>query len=223
MLSDELHFDGFEPESVSSKLQGWAYSNRWAVAFASFGLIFLLGALFSMNSGVFSGEKVEVLGADTSLNLSENANNITVEIAGQVQKPGVYTLKTSDRVEQLLVSAGGLGASADREWIEKNLNRAAKLVDGQKIYIPRKGELASQGVSLQGYQAGNSGNVAGAQSGMVNINTASLKELDSLTGIGATRAQAIIDNRPYSAIDELVSKKVITKSVFEKIKDKISL
>jgi competence protein ComEA len=215
-MSDELYFQESE-SNVSSKLQGWLFSNKWAVATASFGLIFILAALFSLNSGMFAGDKVEVLGSSIDSSQAETINKITVEIAGQVQKPGVYTLLASDRVEQLLVSAGGLSSDADRGWIEKNLNRAAKLVDGQKIYIPKKGENSTS-LSLI-----TSSNQIQNQNGMVNINSASLKELDSLPGIGATRAQAIIDNRPYSSFDELVSKKALPKSVFEKIKDRLAI
>ena len=52
------------------------------------------------------------------------------------EKPGVYRLSQDDRIDDALIVAGGVSASADREWMEKFLNRAAKLSDGQKIYIP---------------------------------------------------------------------------------------
>ncbi len=223
MLSDELHFQGFEPESRLSKLQGWALSNRWALSVAGLGVAFMLVAIFTLNTDMFKGEKVEILGSSSQLRQGSDGqasleNKITVEIAGEVQKPSVYELKSVDRVEQLLVISGGFTAIADREWVEKNLNRASKLTDGQKIYIPKKGEISpslsqssSQGVGLP------------AQRALVNINSASLAQLDALPGIGAVRAQSVISNRPYMAIDELLSRKVLPSSVFNKVKDQITI
>jgi len=143
-------------------------------------------------------------------------SKIVVEIAGEVIRPGVYEFSGESRIDELLVRAGGFTANADREWISKSLNRAARLVDGQKIYIPAKGEVVSNVVTQL---SGNSGGAGG----VVSINTASLGELDKLSGIGQVRAQAIVDNRPYLAVEELFSRKVLPKSVFEKIKDKIGL
>jgi len=133
-------------------------------------------------------------------------------LAGAVMQPGVYELPSASRLKDLLARAGGLSASADREWIEKNLNLAQKLEDAQKVYIPSQMETE--------------GEVAGEEtvvSGKININTASASELDTLWGIGEARAKAIIDNRPYSSVDELQTKKVIPSNVFERIKDEITV
>ena len=141
----------------------------------------------------------------------EEEGTIWVDLAGAVMRPGVYELPSDSRFKDLLARAGGLAAEADREWVEKNLNLAEKLEDGQKVYIPSQME---------------SGEVAGEEtvvSGKININTASASELDTLWGIGEVRAKDIIDSRPYSSIDELLTKKVIPSNVFEKIKEKITV
>ncbi|MFA6282333.1 MAG: SLBB domain-containing protein, partial [Candidatus Omnitrophota bacterium] len=78
----------------------------------------------------FGGTKVEVLSESDEI---DNSKNITVEIAGEVIKPGVYKLSDGSRVDDLLVLAGGLTADADRSWTDKYLNRAAKVTDGQKV------------------------------------------------------------------------------------------
>jgi competence protein ComEA len=69
------------------------------------------------------------------------------------------------------------------------------------------------------------GQVSGTQvnSGKININSASAQQLDTLPGIGTVRAQKIIDNRPYSTINDLVKKKVLGEGIFEKLKDQISV
>ncbi len=187
------------------------------------GLILLgLGFFLSKNAFNLSPTKVEVLEATTE---GVGTNSFVVmEIAGEVEKPGVYKLQNGSRIEDALVVAGGLSQNADRSWVEKSLNRAAKLSDGQKVYIPGVGE------HFDWLSAKNSGTYQNTSSvfsergsGLTNINTASLSQLDSLPGIGQVYAQNIIEHRPYSSIEELLSKGVLKKTVYEKIKDKITV
>lgn len=144
----------------------------------------------------------------------EIQTNIYVDVGGAVEKPGVYQLQSSSRVNEALVIAGGLGEEADREWVERNLNLAAKVTDGQKIYIPSQREtekvapLQGKGTTLRD---------------KININTASIAELDTLWGVGPATAEKIISGRPYSNIEDLLTKKIIKSNVYETIKDKISL
>ncbi len=107
--------------------------------------------------------------------------------------------------------------------MEKYVNRAAKLVDGQKIYVPRQNEqsvniTANNLVGDQGTSLGTSTYT----SVLININTASLKDLESLSGIGPVYAQSIIEHRPYSSVEELLSKEALKVHVYEKIKDKVT-
>lgn len=191
-------------------IQDWLVKNRIVVALALVGLFFLGFGIFLFRAGLFEDTKVEVIEATTPA-----GGDIIVEIAGSVEKPGVYKLAAGARTDDLLIAAGGLASGADREWVGKNLNRAAKVVDGQKIYVPAKGEVAS---NTKSGGSSISDRVLGTAGGLINLNTATMSELDGLAGIGAVRAQSIIDNRPYSSVDELLTKKVVPKSVFEKIK-----
>lgn len=147
---------------------------------------------------------------------SKEEGTVWVDLVGAVMNPGVYELPNGSRIKDLLARAGGLSAQADREWIEKNMNLALKLNDGQKVYVPKQGER------VEGQEGERIGQVAGV-SEKININTASASELDTLWGIGEVRAKAIIENRPYTLIDELLTKKIIPKNVFEKIKEEISV
>lgn len=151
--------------------------------------------------------------------------NLMIDIEGGVQKPGVYRLKTDARVQDVLVAAGGFSPDADMQWTQHSLNLAAKVSDGMKIYVPRIGEQSSaSSTSITGSAGGAGGSVAGVSTnGFVSVNNASAKELEDLPGIGPVTAGKIIDNRPYGSIDELLSKKAVGKSVFEKIKELISL
>lgn len=199
-------------------LENFLLENRVLVIFVLIGLILLGAGLFFLRTGGVSSSKVEILEPSQQGSQSE----IVVEISGSVEKPGVYKLVAGSRVEDGLIAAGGLSAAADREWVEKNINRAAKLSDGQKIFIPDKQSNLQSANKNGGYQSVST--VLGDKiTSLVNINTASAKELDTLPGIGPVYAQKIIEQRPYSTTEELVSKKIIPNSTYEKIKDRISV
>jgi len=181
-------------------------ANRYQISIilALIGLA-LVGAGLSVSKFVSgSGQPQFVRGGSGG----EESNGIKVDIEGAVGHPGVYTLADSARVKDAINQAGDLAENADRTWIAQNLNLAAKLSDGQKIYIPAVGEA---------------GKVASEKSGKININTASASELDQLPDIGPVRAEKIISGRPYTRVEELLSKKVVGESTFEKIKDKIAV
>ena len=173
-----------------------------------YGLIGLLGSSPDSNDLIF--EK-----ADSHESSSPSAS-LVVDVEGAVVSPGVYNLPNGSRVKDALIASGGVSAQADRLWVAKNLNLALKIIDGAKIYIPFEGEKQSGNDSTLGSSTLGS-------SGTININSASEKELDTLPGVGPVTAQKIIDSRPYQALEDLVSKKVVSSGVFEKIKDKISL
>lgn len=176
--------------------------------FFSYGLIVLIGGSKSA-----SDEVIFEQGDGQVLNSSEA--KITVDIEGAVLNPGVYNLSSDSRLKDAFVAAGGFSQSADKEWVTKNLNLAQKLIDGAKIYVPKTGENTKESNLENGAE-----NLSKSQ---ININTASVKELDILPGIGLVTAQKIIDSRPYSTIDDLLSKKVVNNRVFEKIKEKITV
>jgi len=192
------------------------FKNRYLILIVLLGLILMsLGYFFSKNLGLPSTSKIEVL--DASGELSDNVKNETpefiVEISGEVEKPGVYKLPFNSRIDDLLIVSGGLSSSADREWVDANINRAAKLSDGQKLYIPKVNQILGTSLTISG---------GGIETGLVNINTADAKLLDNLSGIGPVYANNIIEHRPYSNTLELVSKGAIPNNVYLKIKEEIS-
>ncbi|HEX8965607.1 MAG TPA: ComEA family DNA-binding protein [Patescibacteria group bacterium] len=145
----------------------------------------------------------------------KTVKTIIVDVEGAVFKSGAYTIPENSRVQDALIAAGGISVDADQKYFEQKINLAAKLVDGAKIYIPRTGESI--------LDSGAETATVGQQQTPININTASLAVLDSLPGIGQTLAQRIIDSRPYQAIEDLVTKKVLGQKVFDKIKDQLSV
>jgi len=143
----------------------------------------------------------------------ENPEELVVDIAGAVVRPGVYQLSNNSRVNDLLVACGGLTQWADQHFIERDLNRARLISDGEKIYIPYIGEEIAV-VALPG-QSGSK----------ININKAVIGELESLSGIGFAYASAIIEYRQdkgsFSSIEEIKNVPGIGEKTFEKIKDSI--
>lgn len=149
---------------------------------------------------------------------------IRVDIAGEVLAPGVYEMEEGSRIIDALGAAGGLSAEADREYLSKNLNQAAKLVDGSKIYIPSVGETNSAKSSSLSHLSSlsNLSDLSGFRK-MINLNTASQKELEALPGVGPVTAEKIIAGRPYQAIEELKNRKIMGTSLYEKLKDSLTV
>lgn len=135
-------------------------------------------------------------------------NSILVDIEGAIVSPGVYRVSQGARVNDLLTLAGGFLADADTPRINKTLNRAAVLSDGAKIYIPFLDETTP--LQMQKILT-------------VSVNTASAAELESLPGVGSVIAEKIIAARPYSSLEELVQKAVMSASLFDKCKDQLVL
>lgn len=142
---------------------------------------------------------------------------IVVHVAGEVNNPGVYTLSNNARMIDAVKAAGGATARADLEVI----NLATPLTDSSQVYVPAKG-VAERPVFARPRPGING--VAPTQnssdsSGIVNINRASVSELDALPGVGPSTAQAIVDyrttNGPFGAPEDLLNVKGIGPAKFE--------
>ena len=151
---------------------------------------------------------------DVSLAISLN---IVVHVAGEVKNPGVYTLPSGARMIDAVTAAGGATARADLEVI----NLATPLIDSSQIYVPAKGVAAHPAFARP--QPGINGVVSSSnsasESGLVNINRASVTELDSLPGVGPSTAQAIVEYRvahgPFASPEDLLNVKGIGPAKFE--------
>lgn len=171
---------------------------------------------FQGNESAFhiSSEPQEVM--RKPLDVEEGEEEIIVHLSGAVQRPGVYYLAEGDRVLHLLKRGGGAALDGDLD----RLNLAAPLYDGQKVHVPRKTEGENQASSLHP-------GVEMTAGGKININTSSKQQLETLTGVGPTRAQAILDYReqegPFSTKEELMNVPGIGEKTFAALKDRITL
>ena len=160
---------------------------------------------------------------------------IYVDVCGAVANPGVFQLAAGSRVFQAIEAAGGYLPEAALTCV----NRAGVLTDGQQLYILTQEEMERQGLdpaemsgASDGQMNGSAGTgqnagltVQAQQDNRININTADEAQLTTLTGIGATRAQAIIsyrqENGPFAAIEDIMNVQGIKEGTFAKIKDEI--
>lgn len=160
--------------------------------------------------------------------MAQTKSKISVEVAGAVNKPGLFSLNPDNRVSDAIALAGGITKDADQDFVNSMLNQARQLEDGEKIFIPQKAVAATttqKATSATTASSTTNGQVAAGQ--IVNINTASLDELDTLPGIGPAYAQRIIDyrtqNNGFKSINTIQDVKGIGPITFEKLKDLITI
>lgn len=151
---------------------------------------------------------------------------LRVDVIGAVLQPGVQTLAPGSIVDDAIRAAGGPAEDADLERV----NKAVELQDGAQVYVPRKNDATAhpvlsaptaaptaEPVALAVPQR-NAAAIPAAGAALVNINTATLDELDTLPGVGPKTAQLIVDGRPYATVDDLLRVKGIGPATLAKIK-----
>ncbi len=148
---------------------------------------------------------------------------IAVHVIGAVPRPGLYEFPEGARVQDAIDAAGGMLAVANPDA----LNLAALLADGQQLDIPYKdgSQPANDNSTFDLPSSATDVPSSDVNQDLININTASLEELDSLPGIGPTTAQKILDyrneNGPFSAIEDIMNVSGIGPDTFEDIQDMI--
>jgi competence protein ComEA len=141
---------------------------------------------------------------------------VVVDVAGEVRKPGVYEFAEGDRIVDAIQAAGGATAKADLQA----LNLAAPVQDGVQVLVPAKVPAGGGAPTAPGA----TGSMPGA---LININTASATELETLPGIGEVISQAIVDyrtqNGPFASVDDLESVSGIGPSILEDVRDLVTI
>jgi competence protein ComEA len=156
------------------------------------------------------------------------APDVLVYVCGAVRSPGVVHLPAGARVADALEQAGGATPKAELSAV----NLAAKVTDGQQIVVPERGTTAPAAAAAGATAGGaatsaGSGAAAAVPGALVNINTASLAELDTLQGVGPSTAQKIIDYRTssggFKTIDDIKNVPGIGDAKFAALKDFITV
>jgi competence protein ComEA len=176
-----------------------------------------LGAWLVFASGAAPATSNDVLdpfGEPSASAVAVSSEMLVVDVEGAVLRPGIIELPTGSRVADAIEAAGGYGPQVDLVAAAAQVNLAAVLRDGQQIVVPLMGAASG----------GGSGN--GGAGGLVDLNAASPEELDALPGIGPVTVQKIVAARaeqPFTSLEEMVTRKVLTNAQVDKIRDLVTL
>ena len=198
------------------KWESWSLSVKAAVIGGVLLLLVGVGGLFSKKEEAVEELAVvetTVLAEKTEVSTTQEAV-IFVDIKGAVKNPGVYQMKSGDRVKDALDAAGGLTDEADSQKV----NLAQRVEDQMVIVVPKVGEEVTE------IPAGAMSKEA-AKDGKVNINTATVEELKTLKGVGEKKAEAIIEyrkkNGSFKTKEDLMKVRGIGKKLFESFQERI--
>lgn len=197
----------------------WAGGETFAIARGSAG-----ATIETVPAVADEGDEENVAAADAleDADQGDDAGPVVVDVDGAVAHPGVYELRANARVADAIDAAGGLVSDADTT----SINQAARVGDGEKVYVPREGEEGTPATGVSSNSdtdagSGGGGATGTASSGLININTATLTELDELPGVGPATAQAIIDEREahgaFSTPEDIMRVSGIGEKKFEKL------
>jgi len=199
-------------------------------------IYYLYISLYKDNSAYFF-EDNELLSNNTTFSNSEETfyensnfkineeNNIIVYVCGAVKESKVISIKENSRICDAIDAVGGLNSDADLTYI----NLASIIEDGDKIYIPKKGEVLNTDSDYSfsqnnSYLNNDSSNIKNTK---ININTATQTQLETIPGIGPSTALKIInyrnENGKFSSIDEIKNVSGIGESKFEELKKYVNI
>lgn len=173
-------------------------------------------------------EKVMVTNAVNTTRVEETTTmmpqNCYVDIKGEVLRPGVYEFSCESRIQEVIKKAGGFTEEAD----ETKINLAQKITDQMQIIVPNLHSKQEGGVTEGNSEKGNLSNTTPSNSkqGTVNINTATLEELQTIKGIGKKKAEAILQYRKehgaFRTKEDLLQVKGIGKKALEAIESQVT-
>ncbi|GAA4156205.1 hypothetical protein GCM10022286_06210 [Gryllotalpicola daejeonensis] len=203
---------------------------RWRIGVGAAIVLLVLGVAVAVVAGLVSGgggaQPIAELtpspgGVVTPATAVPTAASVVIHVLGQVKRPGVYELPDGARVIDAVGAAGGFTAGAD----QSGLNLAQVLADGQQVLVPTPGQALPPAAA-----AGGSGATAGgtpAPGAKIDLNAATLEQLETLPRVGPAMAQRIIDwrtqNGRFASVDDLKNVTGIGDKTFADLKDLVAV
>ncbi|SFX53891.1 competence protein ComEA [Thermoactinomyces sp. DSM 45891] len=208
-------------------LSRWTDREKKLVVALSVAVLCLLAVLLFRGEGWLSAEGLPVKNVEKSQDWldqnekmalvppkRESVQLFVVDVKGAVKKPGIYQFKKATRLYEVIETAGGSTDDADL----KKVNLAQEIADGSVLYIPRKGEESQPLVGQSDFSDKN---------GKIAINSANSTELEELPGVGAAKAEAIIQyrdkNGPFKRVADIAKVPGIGEKLLARFKDKITV
>lgn len=222
-------------EQIQERVKG--LDHREAIGLALIAVLLVAGAAFwyvrSLPSRVEIAASLPAAGplavpepGPSSSGSPPPAAAIYVHVAGRVRHPGVYAFRQGDRVIDAIRRAGGARAHADL----RSINLAALLTDGEQIVVARRtpgAQLPAASGTSSGGGSGSTGGGPGGSGQLINLNTATLDELETLPGIGPVLGQRIVDYRdqrgPFGVIEDLMNVSGIGDKRFADLKPYVTV
>jgi competence protein ComEA len=209
-VEEELH-------AVVERLRALGSERRWTVVLLACLAVAAGGAWLhaSAHAGVSPpGGSVPRARPSESIAVSAPAAEVVIDVVGAVRHPGLQHMASGTRIADAITAAGGAQSNADVE----QLNLAARLVDGERIVVPRHGEIAP---------ASSDPRTNGASNAPVDLNTATADQLDALPGVGPATADAIIRDRdahgPFHSVDDLARVRGIGPAKLDQLRDLVTV
>jgi competence protein ComEA len=183
-------------------------------------IVAILAFALAATSGSGSGVAIDVVASDdpfTSIEPSTVSGEIVVEVVGAVGRPGVVRLPAGSRVADVIEAAGGFGPRVDTARAAAELHLATVLADGDRVVVPSRDDPAQAAASAAAGPAG---------AALIDLNQATLEQLDTLPGVGPVTAQKILDARaeaPFASVDDLRSRGVLGEKTFENLRELVTV
>jgi competence protein ComEA len=196
-------------------------------AMVGLGMAFLIGAVAISIAVGGSGDRVAE-GPEGSAGVSSSARapdtgEILVDVTGAVTRPGLYRLRAGSRIGDAIAAAGGFSPRVDADRVAATLNLAAPLDDGSQVHVAARGESSAD--TATGGSAGSAG-AGSAGAGLIDLNTATQSELESLPGIGPVTAKKIMDSRasaPFDSVSELRERGLVGEKTFQQVQPLVTV